>query len=286
MACNSCVEKLARRLVEHHGAKLDWIRALELAERGVERAESRKRKCRSCHSGRFAFLSNLWQRNPTAVFLTKRWIEYYLVKGFSDAKSKSMAKKLIKRIDMRLKKEHKLEEPMFLIERAREGVLFYRREPSRLMFELKRWVFRTNWKATLFWSVKLLSLRWIGLGHSPSYTQACAIGNCAKVVTGCAKLADPCELGTDCITTGCTVSGACNCPSALEHSVPDGLGCSVSCTSGGACGGCVKSVKCAGPTCSASCPGTCGYNCDVDYHWDGVACVPDVTVGKMVVQVM
>lgn len=39
MTCGSCIEKLAKRLMEHH--KIDMIRAFELAEKGVERAAAR-----------------------------------------------------------------------------------------------------------------------------------------------------------------------------------------------------------------------------------------------------
>lgn len=40
MACGNCVFDLARRLVKHH--KIDWIFALESAEKGVERVENRE----------------------------------------------------------------------------------------------------------------------------------------------------------------------------------------------------------------------------------------------------
>jgi hypothetical protein len=42
MACGSCVQKLALTLIDHHRHKLDFIRALELAEKGVERHEKNK----------------------------------------------------------------------------------------------------------------------------------------------------------------------------------------------------------------------------------------------------
>jgi len=43
MVCGGCVQKLALKLLRHH-KHLDWIRALELAEKGVERVEKRKVK--------------------------------------------------------------------------------------------------------------------------------------------------------------------------------------------------------------------------------------------------
>jgi len=43
MACGSCVEKLARRLIANH-SRLDLIRAFELAEKAVERHEAHKPK--------------------------------------------------------------------------------------------------------------------------------------------------------------------------------------------------------------------------------------------------
>lgn len=42
MVCGDCVDKLARKLVEHH--KLDLIRAYELAEKGLERYEKNKQE--------------------------------------------------------------------------------------------------------------------------------------------------------------------------------------------------------------------------------------------------
>jgi len=39
MVCGNCVDKLARRLFQHH--KIDMIRAYELAEKAVERVENR-----------------------------------------------------------------------------------------------------------------------------------------------------------------------------------------------------------------------------------------------------
>jgi len=40
MPCGDCVDRLARKLVEHH--KIDLIRAYELAEKGIERFERQK----------------------------------------------------------------------------------------------------------------------------------------------------------------------------------------------------------------------------------------------------
>lgn len=45
MSCESCVDKLARKLMGHH--KIDLIRAYELAEKGVERVEDRKNEVKS-----------------------------------------------------------------------------------------------------------------------------------------------------------------------------------------------------------------------------------------------
>jgi hypothetical protein len=39
MPCGSCVDKLAKKLMEHH--RIDMIRAYELAEKGVQRVENR-----------------------------------------------------------------------------------------------------------------------------------------------------------------------------------------------------------------------------------------------------
>jgi len=273
MPCKSCREKrvqiyLARGMTREE-AEVRADKVMPLIEKILA-----KRPCGSCgSSGRFAFLNSLWRPNATATFLIRRWTEYYQHKGFSDDTAKSMAKKLIKRIDKRLKRESSFEEPMFLIERVREGVMFYRRKPAMLKSELRKWVFVTNWKATLFWSVKSLGLRWIGRGYNPAYTLACAIGTCAKDVTGCAKLGDPCTTSPECIITGCAVSGACGCPAAYPNSTQVSA-CSVACTSGGSCGTCnLVGETCRAPTCSASCAGTCGYDCNSGYTWNGVACV-------------
>jgi hypothetical protein len=48
MVCKTCVDKLAEKLIDHHRAQLDLIRAYELAEKGVIRAERRRSKCPSC----------------------------------------------------------------------------------------------------------------------------------------------------------------------------------------------------------------------------------------------
>jgi len=40
MTCNTCIDKLAHKLVTNHKG-LDWIRALELADKGVARFEAR-----------------------------------------------------------------------------------------------------------------------------------------------------------------------------------------------------------------------------------------------------
>jgi len=42
MVCNSCIEKLAKRLVRNY--KIDWIEALERASKGIERYELRIKK--------------------------------------------------------------------------------------------------------------------------------------------------------------------------------------------------------------------------------------------------
>ena len=42
MVCGGCVYKLAKRLVKNHPRSLDWIHAVTLAYKGVERAEQRK----------------------------------------------------------------------------------------------------------------------------------------------------------------------------------------------------------------------------------------------------
>lgn len=43
MTCCSCITDLAEKLVRHYAHKLDWINALCLAEKAVDRVEERKR---------------------------------------------------------------------------------------------------------------------------------------------------------------------------------------------------------------------------------------------------
>lgn len=49
MPCESCIDKLARRLMQNH--KIDMIRAYELAEKAIERVENRDVKTPEVKSG-------------------------------------------------------------------------------------------------------------------------------------------------------------------------------------------------------------------------------------------
>lgn len=92
-------------------------------------------------------------------------------------------------------------------------------------------------------------------GYNPNYTQPCTIGG----VGVCYFDGEACDV----LSNNCT----CSCPAALpnSHKVSD-------------CSG-VPTVKCTfhhpyGCTPSCTCPsGTCGYDCDTGYVWNGVSCV-------------
>ena len=200
----------------------------------------------------------------------EKWTEYYVKKGFSQSKAKKMAKNLLKRVDKRLKKENKSYEPMYLIERAGEGILLYRKK-AKGRFE--QWVFDTNWKATFLWSFLKKRLIWIGKGgNSPyDYTQVCN-DDCA-VATGSCGAGLPCTVASDCRKNFTCTS---TCPAALAHSSLTLNAC--------VCGelGCTwVSKKCSGanPSCTVVVSGDCEYTCDPGYTWNGVACaVPTAAV--------
>jgi len=188
MVCHSCVEKLALQLVANHRRNLDLIRALELAEKGVERVQRR----------------------------------------------------------------HKLQQ---------DRLKFYEISKRLLGVNLKALLFRTNWKATLFWR------RWIGKGHNPDYTQNCvSSGTCSCRTAGFFCLNDDqCRIAGTC---------ACACPAPLPNSSLVNNLCTVTRTHTCTCD--VTYNLCDPPgTCTCGCtpPAGCQYNCDPGYAWNGVACV-------------
>lgn len=170
----------------------------------------------------------------------EKWTEYYQSKGFTEQKARSMARKVVKRVEKRLKMSLRI----------------------RIRNFLRRWIFETNWRATLYW------FRWIGKGFNPDYTQTCiCIGYC---YTG-----DVCIEDGDC--RGCGKS----CPDPLpnSHFVNDNCVCGFYR---------IINCKCKIPRgcsegrvdCSVS-AGSCRYDCDEGYYWNGTACVPESVPEKV-----
>jgi len=148
-----------------------------------------------------------------------------------------------------------------------------RRTPSRLDL-LRRWVFKTNWKATFLWSFIFRRLTWIGKGFNPDYTLACL--PCSK--SGSCGAGQPCGAVAECrIYFTCT--GVC--PSALPHSTLVSNTCA--CAKGGC--SCLKppyepEKVCGGTIGTCLTPsGICGFDCDDGYEYKNGQCVPKAKAG-------
>jgi len=188
------------------------------------------------------------------------------MKNFSLEQADVMAAKLITRLEKRMKREGLDYVPLYLIEKAGEGIILLRRQSLVTSVHLKirrfltKWTFQLNLKATLRWR------RWIGKGMNPDYTQpcnACPAGNCAT--------------GESCLTAeSCRTCPQPSCPSPLPHSHLITNTCACAMYSGCLCSS--KACKGTPGTCSYS-SGTCSYNCDIGFKWDGVQCVPKPLAG-------
>jgi hypothetical protein len=198
LVCGDCVYKEAIKLVRRHSVKLDWIQALVLAEKAMERVERRARaksKCSKCKGKRF-----MLKRNLFGLYL-----------------------------------------PLLL---------------------------RLNVKSTIFWTLKKQRITWILKGYNPDYTQSCTIGTCSC----------DCTVGFSCtIIAQCPeFSGSCGCPTPLPNSSqvsPCTIPCDQRTLFSNACT-CRGSPRVCGGTCTSTCAGgSCGYNCDPGYTWNGVQCV-------------
>jgi len=145
-----------------------------------------------------------------------------------------MAKKLVKRVEKRQRKER------------------------RATF-LWKWIHACNWKATIW------NRRWVGKGFNPDYTLACVTtGACS-----CFGNTHPCTSNPNCINAN-TCGAARQASLANSHQVSSG------CTFG--FGGCLcdtgDTEMCySGKICKCTVFGTCAYDCDIGYSWNGVACV-------------
>jgi len=204
----------------------------------------------------------------------EKWTRYYLRKGFDRSEAEHMAKKLVKRLEKRLRREDLDYIPLYLLEEGQGIELFtakphaWRMSVSNILRKWIRYLLMTNWAATFRWR------RWIGLGWNPDYTQACTVGTCT-ITKACLAKGSLCGLPEDCILNGCASPGTCGCPAPLANS-SQVSGCTQSCIGGsGNCGGCVSN-KCTSPVCTLpNCTtGTCGYNCSPGFVWNGLACVP------------
>lgn len=99
------------------------------------------------------------------------------------------------------------------------------------------------------------------VGSTPGYPQFCGTQMCLpREPLGCT------------IRSAC--SGTCDCPDPLEnsHQVTDGCDCEDCCPN-------YEIWNCP-EGCNCHCVGTCGYDCDEGYEWDGEACVPIAVPAK------
>lgn len=199
----------------------------------------------------------------------EKWTDYYLKKGFDNKTALKMANKVVERVEKRLQRERKDSEPMFLLEKAGEGITFYHKKQHRLRGWLYRWSFFTNWKATFFQSFRLKRLIWIGKGFNPDYTQVC---NACTQSGSCLPKGDECVVTADCRNTAKCV-GSCPAPSDPNSSLVSNT-CACSISSGCGC----TAKQCASTTWVCATPtGTCGYNCNPPRVWNGSQCVLSTT---------
>ena len=119
-------------------------------------------------------------------------------------------------------------------------------------------------------------------GNPSDYTQSCTQGNCVAAADTCTEVFEDCRTSRNCIGGACgAVSGSCTCPSPLANS-HEVSGCTQSCVVVGTCARCVGGMcipSCAAVTCAI---GSCGYDCDEGYEWDGENCVSIVAVKQPV----
>jgi hypothetical protein len=174
-------------------------------------------------------------------------------RGFSEQEAERMAIKLLKRV----RRRHRYE--------ILKGI--------RNTFQswLFRWVFLTQWRATIYHSFCSLQITWVGRGFNPDYTQNCA-GNCVRM--DCWNYVGPCGSVNDCLIVNPSCSmGTCGCPAPLANSTQVSNSC-VCQYGGNACTACSSITNlCTTRWYSCPCAGTCGYNCNTGYTWNGSQCV-------------
>ena len=116
-----------------------------------------------------------------------------------------------------------------------------------------------------------------GKGNPTDYTQSCESGTCTTIVAGCTKAGNYCDTHTDCDNGSCACSGDCACPDPLPNS-HQVSGCTQSCIPYGICGYCFVQWHVCVPSCACDycASGSCGYDCDEGFEWNGEACVAPV----------
>jgi hypothetical protein len=182
----------------------------------------------------------------------------YRAHGLDHEHARAMAKKLVKRVEKRKRKEK---------------IRFFYRHINSFLW---KWIFLCNWRASLFWSIKQKRICWIGKGFNPDYTQSCS-GACA--LTPCPVIGSYCDRPRDCgaLGTPCAMN-TCGCKAPLPNSVQVSNSCICSGTSTN-CSVCTANL-CTAATFTCPCGGSCGYNCTPPYVWNGVSCqIPVVTGG-------
>ena len=171
--------------------------------------------------------------------------------GFDEATATRMALKLLKRVRRRQRYEL-----LKGIRNSFQGWLF-------------RWVFLTQWRATFLASFRSLSIMWVGRGFNPDYTQTCA-GTCTTMA--CPMYDESCITALHCQVTNPTcTAGSCTCPAPLPNSTQTSNSCTCQ-ASGNKC------IACYGHICivvayTCPCAGTCAFDCDTGYSWNGSQCV-------------
>ena len=184
----------------------------------------------------------------------EKYKQKYIAYGFDEKTAKHMSIKLLKRI------------------RRHQRYEILKSFRSTFRANLFRWCFLTQWRATILATFKNQGLTWIGRGYNPDYTQICINGTCTSTNT-CTKTDLECETSSECIGGSCTITGSCGCPAP---SIPNSSlfsACSVYCVPLGKCPNC-DGFSCYHTCHHSSCLlGTCGYNCNSGYVWNGSQCV-------------
>lgn len=204
---------------------------------------------------------------PCVEKMTKR----YLAHGLNPKQAKFMAEKLVRRVEKRQAQERK-----------KYG------KKAQFFNNFRRWVLRTNWKATFFWSFHLHRILWIGQGINgkDDYLLECSQGTCLPRYDTCEKIGMWCDWAWDCSGGSCSQTGSCGCPPPLPNS-SEVTPCPETCTGYGDCQRCNLLFNFCNPACFVyPCNyGDCGYDCIPPAVWNGVACVVPV-VGGVLAQIM